>query len=537
MRKNPFFSFFSPQKQYSLQGRLLLYFSLLILIVFFCLLLFLFLSDALNSTQKDISKSLEDYLASYEESVSQQFNNLAAYGITLSKAMSREVEGVLQKNGLDFQQLQNNKEAIHELQDTLSKTLVPSMLISKASGIFVVFDTTINSALENAHHFRSGIYYKIMNISSPNDANPMIFMFRGQPNIAAKNAFELHNNWDLEFDVAPYERFFKYLRKNKKNISRESYYFTIPYKFENDWEEVILLATPIIGTDGEFYGVCGFEISEVLYSLVHGHIRSSMSSITGLVATENMDVQKKPVLNLYTNFSHGCPPMLFSEIERFSIEKGEFYDTFSNEKEVFVGKRLALRVYPKDFFRESPLWSAVALIPKETEEKLIWSNYLHIILFVLLCISVSFALSYYLARRYSRPIINVLSEIQSGNNTSTDIAEFSTFIDFVKNKENNLRSKLESSDTLLTADKRELISVDISAYKTFLEQIETLTKSERIVFELYTKGYSSQKVAKKLNVSINTIRTHNRNIYGKLYVTSYKELMVYIKMMRGNDTA
>jgi len=32
-----------------------------------------------------------------------------------------------------------------------------------------------------------------------------------------------------------------------------------------------------------------------------------------------------------------------------------------------------------------------------------------------------------------------------------------------------------------------------------------------------------------------TIRTHNRNIYSKLYVSSYKEMMVYIRMMTKKD--
>ena len=35
--------------------------------------------------------------------------------------------------------------------------------------------------------------------------------------------------------------------------------------------------------------------------------------------------------------------------------------------------------------------------------------------------------------------------------------------------------------------------------------------------------------------TINTIRTHNRNIYSKLYVSSYKEMMVYIRMMTNKD--
>lgn len=77
--------------------------------------------------------------------------------------------------------------------------------------------------------------------------------------------------------------------------------------------------------------------------------------------------------------------------------------------------------------------------------------------------------------------------------------------------------------------------VELSAYRMFINQIETLTKSERIVFDLYITGLNSHEIANKLNLSINTIRTHNRNIYSKLNVTSYKEMMVYIQMMTGRQ--
>ena len=77
--------------------------------------------------------------------------------------------------------------------------------------------------------------------------------------------------------------------------------------------------------------------------------------------------------------------------------------------------------------------------------------------------------------------------------------------------------------------------VELSAYRMFINQIETLTKAERIVFDLYIAGLNSHEIANKLNLSINTIRTHNRNIYAKLNVTSYKEMMVYVQMMTGKQ--
>ena len=68
-------------------------------------------------------------------------------------------------------------------------------------------------------------------------------------------------------------------------------------------------------------------------------------------------------------------------------------------------------------------------------------------------------------------------------------------------------------------------------YRTFVENIQTLSAAERAVFDLYLQGHTAREIAAILCLSINTIKTHNRRIYMKLNVTSRKELLVYIQMM------
>ncbi len=537
MEKPSIFTRFSPTQQYSLQGRLLLYFSLLIFIVLICVIGVFLAFDVINMKQRNISKTLDDYLATYEKSVSQQFSNLAAYSLQMSSSISQSMEETFAEKGMTFNDLENNKEAVGMLLEQLNATLKSSLYISKASGVYVVLDTTVNADLPYAKNSRSGIYFKIMNISSPNDANPTVFLFRGMPQIAVKNAFELHNNWDLEFNITPYADEFAKLRASTDGLSHGSYTLTVPHQFESGWEKAILFGAPIVGSTGQFYGACGFEISELLYNLLHTHIKPSIQGVTGLVATQTLDAQGNASLTVYTNFSHGNPYSFLAKPKEFSITHGKFYSVYSNGSEEFIGKKIPIRIYPQDLLSENIQWNVVAMLPKATVENLIWSYYGHIAFFIVLCILIAFGLSYYFARRYSSPIVAILSEIQKGNNTKTNILEFSTLIEYFKEKEQKLRLKLASEEETLTQDKRELLNIDISAYNIFIAQLETLTKSERAVFELYTQGHSAQAVAKKLHVSINTIRTHNRNIYSKLYVSSYKELMVYIKMMVGNDSA
>lgn len=69
-------------------------------------------------------------------------------------------------------------------------------------------------------------------------------------------------------------------------------------------------------------------------------------------------------------------------------------------------------------------------------------------------------------------------------------------------------------------------------FEDFLENIKSLTPAEKNVFDLYLHGYNAQEIAQKLYLSINTIKTHNRKIFSKLKISTRKELLVYIDMMK-----
>lgn len=51
-----------------------------------------------------------------------------------------------------------------------------------------------------------------------------------------------------------------------------------------------------------------------------------------------------------------------------------------------------------------------------------------------------------------------------------------------------------------------------------------LTATERLVYDLYVQGLPTAQVLEQLNITQNTLKYHNRNLYGKLGVSSRKEL-------------
>lgn len=60
--------------------------------------------------------------------------------------------------------------------------------------------------------------------------------------------------------------------------------------------------------------------------------------------------------------------------------------------------------------------------------------------------------------------------------------------------------------------------------KQFEERLSLLTKTERRVYDFYIADKTTKEVLNEMNITENTLKYHNRNIYGKLGVSSRKQL-------------
>lgn len=58
------------------------------------------------------------------------------------------------------------------------------------------------------------------------------------------------------------------------------------------------------------------------------------------------------------------------------------------------------------------------------------------------------------------------------------------------------------------------------------QQVESLSEREQEILQQLSKGYSTKEIAGRLSVSVNTIRKHLQNIYGKLHVRSRTEAVI-----------
>ncbi len=77
--------------------------------------------------------------------------------------------------------------------------------------------------------------------------------------------------------------------------------------------------------------------------------------------------------------------------------------------------------------------------------------------------------------------------------------------------------------------------IDTTRIEIFLNGIETLTPTERSIYEAYIKRTTTKEIMTSLNIKENTLKFHNKNIYGKLGVSSRKELMEIYKQLKARE--
>lgn len=87
--------------------------------------------------------------------------------------------------------------------------------------------------------------------------------------------------------------------------------------------------------------------------------------------------------------------------------------------------------------------------------------------------------------------------------------------------------------TVDTVTEQECVNgISKDTVKHFTEGLETLTPTERHIYEAYLNGRSTKEIMSELNIKENTLKFHNKNLYGKLGVSSRKQLVEIYKSIK-----
>lgn len=497
-------------KLLSLRARLRFCLVLLSAALLGCTFFLLFALDFLPSEKNDTASQLSQHLDDYHRGVASYCSTLAGQGIRLSQRLSAEFEQELAQREAEFSHLSDNPRLIEALEDRSYRILEDTLRLADCSGVFVVLDATVNTSIPDSHLSKAGVYLKIANINNCNPISPILLFARGMHEVGARYGHDFHNRWELEFSLRRMPMFQIVKEKAVPNLSR-CFFFSQRINFEGTWENMMLLCVPLMSRKGEFMGLCGLEINTLYYKLAFPMDPVSLPPVTGMLACREGDFLA-PTLGL--NSGAYADNFTDSLSEPLRTERDGSLNRYISLEETFVGLERPITLSPLDGENR---WVTALLIPESAYHFSVQFKYMKVALFCLIFLTLVYFLSYRMSRRFIEPILERIGSITTGQAERTEIPEIDDLIEY-----------LSRSDASASAQD---VQADMTEYNAFLSNIETLSKAERAVFNLYMKGLSAQEIADHLHLSIHTVKSHNRRIYTKLNVSSRKELLIFINMM------
>ena len=529
-------------KERSMKRKLFVYMFFLVTTISITLLMGLFLFGRLGTTEQDFHKKLSIQSEYFTKNMENYWDDLASMNIALADNMEAILEKTLANQGLTFQQLQDNPNAIYSLENDMIQPLGQYLERSNCSGAYVQLDTTINSTLDNAQTQRSGVYLQKTTMSYSKED---LILYRGIANIGKKHGIMPHRKWRQEFDITlvpDYEE----LKKGNFDYSLSNI-IQLPYT----GERIALLRVPLVGKDGTFYGLCGFEISQSWFKFAHTQ-PSTLNHLTCLLVPDSDSIITNEGFS--TGSQNGFYYMPNGDLSIKPIGNNLLRIISKNRN--YIGVKNTVKI------SKNQTYSTYVMILDSDYNQAIAKSNIELFFFTIVLLLFVFLGCSFFSQRYLSPILKGLEQLRKDNKNSMryDVQEIDDLLDFLSSKDYEVENKMLTLELEMQENRKKLeqieneheliqreydkarveverlakkreADVDEEEYKRFLECLATLTRKEKEILDLYVKGYSSKDILETLNITDNTLKYHNRNIYSKLGVKSRKQLLMYMTLL------
>ncbi|NLT94917.1 MAG: hypothetical protein GXW85_05180 [Clostridia bacterium] len=507
----------------SMRLRLFLFLVILVITMVLGVVVILILTGTLSTGLTHTENQLQAELAHKLHEVSQQFGQISVQAVKLSQELSTSIEKRLEEKGYKVQDLKNHPELLEPLLAAEFERALFYLEKSKSSGVFIILNATVNPKLENAENSKAGLFVKNMEPNILSSSAPTIVILRGFPNIGRNNYLSLHTQWKMEFDVsnAPYYRLpMEYAKGNKVPLSRQ-YYWNPAVLLPGTSEEVMLCSVPLIDSGGEVFGVCGFEVSAMLFKLAYMPHNNNYTRAF-LMLAPNLGNALDAAGAMFAGGYRAQSSFQNDRLLHIHKKSRNFYSYQEEMGNTYLGFHLPVNLYPKDSPFASYKWALAVMIPEEDIKATIVSNNLKLLFISSLLIVLGIISSSFLSRKYIKPIykgIDIIKSREIIEAPKTKVQEIDDLIEFLASQSEALQKKPEEEQSS-------------SVLNEFAKNIKTLSPAERQVFNLYMQQYTAKEIASILCLSINTIKTHTKRIYTKLNVNSREELLLFINMLK-----
>lgn len=510
--------------------RLFLFLILFLNTIMLGVMLILFSAGVFKTGLLEHRPVLGSELAHIVQDIYQSFGSISVQATDLAKELSVQLERNLKEHGASAASLQESPDLLeHLLEDTLGR-LTGALEKSDASGVFLLLDATVGPTLPDGADSRACLYLKNM---EPNIVNAMAANLRlgfGPMAIARSHGIHALPQWQMEIDVGEAPGFTEVMaaaREQRLPLSR-LYHWSEAMVLPGSSDRIMLCTVPLIASDGTVFGVCGFEVSEMLFKLSYTPKLEGYDHLFCLLSPLEENTLHLRGALFAGSFAAGPAAPEHTQID-ISSGSGSFYSYRQPEKEGYAGLHENVSLYPVDSAYRDEQWAVALMMPDKGLNTLISTRSRNLILGLLILVFVNVGLASFISHRYIRPVAAALEHLKNPDPAAkTKIPEIDDLIEF-----------LAAQDELAVPDDKKVLQTQeyFALYQEFVKNINALSSAEKSVFDLYVEGHTAKEIAEILCLSINTIKTHNRRIYMKLNVTSRKELMVYIQMMEEADCA
>lgn len=498
----------------SMRRKLMFYWCVMILMAVVFFMLLLNVTGGFSNQKQKLQENLNLHLEHTNSELSQHLEHLMAQSITLSEQISHEIEKMFIVNGKRVSDLNDSPEMLLELQENLYEKLYTTLMVSECSGAYFVLDVTTNTQAKTAENSRSGMYLRFANLNTKNSATQDVVYFRGIPDIARAERVELHNRWNLEFDRSAFPEYDRLMEQQVDSLTKTSYW-TECFRLTDTWEDVMLLAVPILDNNGEVIGLCGVEISELYFYLSYPVIVSPFGSMTTVLAPMGADG-----IDLAKGIIAASDDTYMDSFADLQIEENKGYNIYETQNETYIGKHEKLMINTAS----ERTMSVATLIKKQSYDDSLHVHQYKMLTVFLLFILFMFVLSIIMTNCFVKPIAVSFQAIQDdtiSEENKTGISEIDMLMNFLKTKQTS-KSVQESE---LPPNIEEL-------FHTFLNRVDTLTVSEKRILNFYIEGLDAAEITETAFLSMSTVRKHSGNIYRKLNISSRDELMLYVDLFR-----
>ena len=521
--------------------RLFVFFAFFVVALVLAFLLILNIAGVFHIGIHKSQAWFENELEHLSQDISNDYGNLSVHGVNLSEKISKSMESYLKEARVAPSGLADHPELLEELLSLQMPDLLSALQNNKCGGAFLILDASV---IPQAHmRQRAGLFLKRTEPNTVGTMGSKLHCLRGPANIARENSIELLGQWQMEFTGSETDFFSLAVETSRKRselpLSR-LYYWSPRRLLSGNSEAGMLLSVPLITSDGTVLGICGFEVSSMLFKQSYSPDNSVYARVFSVLApVKESGLHMDGGLlagNSYLNSALGGNIAVISE------EDAPFNRYRSGEQGDYSGVQRTVRLYPAGSPYQEDIWAAAVMAPREDMQVAARKGILGLQLGIGVLCLLSLLAAAFVSRRYILPVLKTLEGIKNGSGYAalpkTQYQEINDLLEFLAAQDEAVSAALAEAKTGKTpasvGTERENLKppdLDPEQYQRFLKCLETLSPAERRVFDLYVREYRAKDIAAELHLSMNTVKYHNGNIYGKLEVGSRKELLSYIRFM------